>query len=138
MSGIPVRILGNGSEANVTRIGQLVTAPFAYDEVVAQTLSVNNQAYNFFEPIVGQQFVVTTILLTADSNVATSTDITVYESSSVSDTTVDKLILFVELLKNDYRDLIGLNLLITEGKYLNIKMDDNDVRVTVMGYYVPA
>ena len=47
--GIPVRIVGAVGEANVTRRGQLVTAPFDFDEVSAQTINLNNTAFNFFK-----------------------------------------------------------------------------------------
>ena len=140
---IEVEILGTDEHgelhnARVTPIGQLVTAPFSYDEVVALTVDTNNTAFNFFKPKIRMKFVAVVILLTADSNVTGSTVIDVYEADSEDSTTIDKSILHIDLLKNDYRDLIGLNLLISEGKYLNVKVDDNDVSVTIMGYYVPT
>ena len=129
---------GHLARANVTPLGQLVTAPFSYDEVMADTLDSNGVAFNFFKPKTRKRFVVTVILLTADSNVTGSSIIDVYESSAIDDTTIDKSILHIDLLKNDYRDMIGLNLLISEGKFLNAKCDDNDVSITIMGYYVPT
>ena len=136
----PVHIIdGSGSKkrVGVTKIGQLVVGAFAYDEVVAKTSTVDDTAVNFYGPKVGEQFVITTILLTADSNVVGSSVIDVYEASSATSTVVDKSILFIDLLKNNFRDIIGLNLLITEGKYINLKADDSDVSATIMGYYVP-
>lgn len=129
--------IGSQHKACVTSIGQLVVAPFKYDEVVAKTSAVDNTAVNFYAPKMGEQFVVTTILLTADSNVQPSAVIDVYEASSSTSTVVDKSILFIDLLKNEFRDLIGLNLLITKGKWVNLKADDSDVSATIMGYYIP-
>ena len=129
---------GHIAKVNVTPLGQLVTAPFAYDQVVAMTLDSANTAFNFFKPKSKKKFVVTVILLTADSNVTGSSVIDVYEASSVGELTIDKSILHIDLLKNDYRDLIGLNLLTTEGKFINAKCDDEDVSITMMGYYVPT
>ncbi len=133
-----VDIHGVKTTVKVTRLGQLVTGSLKYDEVVALTADVINTGYNFYLPKAHQQFVVTTILLTADSNVTGSTLIDIYEASAVDSITIDKSILHVEILKNGSRDIIGLNLLIAEGKYLNVKVDDDDVFVTIMGYYVPA
>lgn len=136
MTGIPVRILGGG-EAKITQIGQMITAPFSYDEAVAKTLTVDDTPINFFVPVVGKQFVVTSILLTSDSNVQASAIIDVYEATSLTDSVIAKSILHIDLLKNDHRDFIGLNLLVTAGRYLNIKADDSDVSATIMGYYIP-
>lgn len=140
---IPVEITGvdthgHNHSVKVTPLGQLVTAPFAYDEVVALTLDTANTAFNFFKPKIRKKFVTTVILLTADSNVTGSSVIDVYETSAEDSLVIDKSILHIDLLKNDDRDIIGLNLLISEGKFLNVKCDDNDVSVTIMGYYTPT
>ena len=129
---------GHISKVNVTPLGQLVTAPFAYDEISSQVLSSTGTAYNFFKPKTRSKFVVSVILISADRSVTTSTLVEVYEASAEDSTVIDKSILNVDLLKSSYRDIIGLNLLISEGKYLNVKTDDADVSLTIMGYYVPT
>ena len=102
---------GHIASVNVTPLGQLVTAPFSYDEVVSA----------------------------ADRTIgASGVLIEVYESSAEDSLVVDKSIMNIDLLKNTSRDVVGLNLLVTEGKYLNVKCDDTDVSVTLMGYYVPT
>ena len=68
---------------------------------------------------------------------STDTTVVIYEATTASTATVSKTILNVEMLKNSYRDITGLNLLITAGRYVNGKCDDDDVFVTLMGYYVP-
>ena len=135
----PTHILdGSGGKygAKVTSIGQLVVGPIKYDEVVAKTSTVDDTAVNFYEPRAGHQFVITGILLTADSNVVGSAITTVYEASSLTETTVDKTIMFIDLLKNTNRDVVGLNILVTEGKFINLKADDSDVSAVIMGYYI--
>ena len=134
---IPVRIEDGGNQAKISQIGGLVTAPYDYDTVVAKTSAVDDTAVNFYPPLPNKQFVVTSVLLTADSNVVGSSVIDVYEATSLSDTVIEKSILHIDLLKNEHRDIIGLNLLITAGKYLNLKADDSDVSATIMGYYIP-
>ena len=130
---------GSGSKVRtkVTSIGQVVTAPYSYDEVSAGTLDVDNTAVNFFGPKVGQQFVLTTILLTANKNVTTDCTVDIYEATTATATVVTKSIVNIEMLKNTGRDITGLNLLISEGSYINGKTDDDDVFVTLMGYYIP-
>jgi len=128
---------GSGKLAKVTSTGQLVTAPYAYDEIVTKTSAVDNTAVNFYKPKAGEQFVITAILLTADSNVVGSAITEVYEATAEDSTTVSKSILLVDLIKNQNRDVTGLNILVTEGRYLNIKADDSDVSAVITGYYVP-
>jgi len=128
---------GSGADAKVTSLGQLVTAPYAYDSVVAKTSTVDDTAVNFYLPKAGEQFVITGILLTADSTVVGSAVITVYEADSATETTVSKTILLIDLLKNRDRDITGLNILVTAGKFVNLKADDSDVSAVITGYYVP-
>lgn len=128
---------GTKNKARVSPIGQLVTAPFAYDEVANANMSSANTAYNLFKPKSGQQFVIKTILITTKKDVTTDEIIDIYESSSLTSTTISKSILQVELLKSTDRDLVGLNLLITDGKFVNAKADDATTLVTIMGYYIP-
>ena len=137
MAGIPVELKDGGNSALITEQGQQIIAPFDYDEVVALTSAVDNTAVNFFLPEVGKQFIVRVILLTADSNITGSAIIDVYEATSITDTVIAKSILHIDLLKNDHRDFIGLNLRLTAGRYLNLKADDSDVSATIMGYYIP-
>jgi len=128
---------GSGTNAKVTPIGQVVTAPYAYDDVSTKTLDVDDTAVNFYLPKAGQQFVVTTILLTANKNVTTDCTVVIYEADDPTETTVTKTILNIEMLKNTSRDITGMNLLVSKGKFVNGKTDDDDVFCTIMGYYIP-
>ena len=130
---------GNGNEAKVTSRGELIVSPLGYSESYAVTATVNNQGYNFTTPGTDKRFVITAILLTTDKNVgANGATISIYEASSATETTVDKEILTVEMLKQTNRDITGLNLIVTEGKWLNVKTDDNNLYATVLGYYIEA
>ena len=137
----PTYILDGGgtkTKACVTSNGQLVTAPISYDQVSTKTLDTDDVPVNFFRPLAGKQFVITVITLNANKNVATDTVVDIYEALSIDATTVTKSILNVELLKNSSFILPPLNLLISEGMWVNGKADDDDVFVTIMGYYVPT
>ena len=130
---------GSSQSACVTGRGQLVVSPLSYSLAYPITAAIDNQAYNFVEPQAGKRFVVTDILLYANKGVgASDATVDVYEADSATETTIVKSILAIEMNKNTSRDLIGLNLIISEGKWLNIKTDDNTVFATVMGYYVAA
>ena len=129
---------GNRVKASVTKNGQLVVGPYAYDEVSSQSLATDNVAVNFFGPKAGFQFVLTTILLNAKKTVTTDGLVEIYEATSSTSAVVAKSILAIEMLTNSVRDITGLNLLVSEGVYINGKTDDNVVNGTLMGYYIPV
>jgi len=130
-------ILGeNGATARVTKSGELVVAPLAYDEVANQTLDSAGVAENFFTPISQKQFVVTGIVANADKAVTTDVVVDVYEADSLTSTTIDKSIFHFEMLKNGDKDLIGLRILVNSGMFINAKADDANVNMTVTGYYI--
>lgn len=129
----------SGNRAIVTRYGQLVTSPVDYSTPVAKTLDVINTAYNFIEPTMDQSIVITDIILTANKNVgAGDATVTIYEADSIDTTTSTKDILNLEMIKQSNLVLTGLNLIITEGFFVNAKTDDDDVFVTIMFYRVPV
>ncbi len=137
----PINIQDNetGNRATVTRFGQLVVAPVDYSAPVAQTLDLVNTAYNFVEPKAKQNIVITDIILTANKNVgASDATVVVYEADAPDTTTSTKDILNLEMIKQSNLPLTGLNLLITEGAFVNAKTDDDDVFVTIMYYRVPV
>ncbi len=138
---IDVNILdgsGNGRKAKVTPIGQLVTAPASYDETVFKELAVDDTAYNFYDAKAGEQFVVTGVLFRADKQVSSTVDATVviYEATTDSTTTVSKVLIQFAVVQGDIINATPLNILVAEGRYVNAKTTDDDIHMTIMGYYV--
>lgn len=131
---------GNDYMVKVTSRGQLVTAPLDFSDAHSVSATVINTAYNFVKPKSGKRFVITDILLNADNAVGTNPGATVvlYETDSLTSTTPTKTILSIELIKQTNRDITGLNLIVTEGVWLNIKTNDNNINATVLGYFVEA
>lgn len=128
---------GTSNQVIVTARGQLVTSPLDYSLAYNATAGTANVAANLVVPITSKGFVVTSIHMYANKNVgAGDATVVLYEASSATTTTVDKTVFQAEMPKNSSRDLTGLNLFITAGKWLNIKTDDDDVYATVLGYYV--
>lgn len=136
MSGL-FRIIGSsGAFAEVTKSGELVVAPLHYNEITNQTLDSAGVAENFFTPKSNFQFVITGIVANADKSVTTDVVVDVFEADSLTSATIDKSIFHFEMLKNGDKDLIGLNILINEGVFINAKADDANVNMTIMGYYI--
>lgn len=138
---LPIRLVDGktGVSASVSKLGQFTTAPFAYDETVFNELATDNVAFNFYTPKAGKQFVVTGISAVADKQVSStvSADVVVYEATSSSTTTVDKILFQTAMVQDQINILIPLNILVTAGKYINAKTTDDDIHMTIMGYYIP-
>jgi hypothetical protein len=130
---------GSGQKACVSTRGELVVGKVDYSTSYAIEATAAATAYNFVGPISAKRFVITDILLYANKNVgAGDASVQVYEADSSTSTTITKTILDIEMVKQTARDMTGLNLIVTEGKWVNIKTDDATIFASVMGYYVRA
>jgi hypothetical protein len=128
---------GNGKIAKVSRYGQLVTAPIDYSLAYNATAAVANTAYNLVGPVSGKRFVIDSILLYANKNVgAGDATVEVYEATGADVTAVSKSIFTAEMVKQTSRDITGVNIIVSAGKWVNVKTDDDDVFATITGYYV--
>jgi len=128
---------GSSRKAHVSSSGELIVNKVDYSSAYSLTADVINTGYNFVPPQFNKRFVVTDILLYANKNVGVNdATVVLYEADSATSTTSTKTILNIEMQKNSSRDITGLNLIISEGKWVNIKTDDDDIFATLMGFYV--
>ncbi len=133
-----VLIGGNGKAVGVTSIGQLVTAPFAYNDTVFKELAEPDTAYNFYLPRASERFVISSVLFRADKQVSSTVDATVviYEATTDSTVTVSKVLIQFAVVQGDIINATQLNLLVAEGRYVNAKTDDDDIHMTILGSYI--
>ena len=129
---------GNGNKAKVTNSGEVVVSPLSYNETSFNTMDIIDTAYNFFEPLPNKQFVITGMLVFADKDVGDASDtvIIVYEASDNTTTTVDKILLQFGMGKLTSLPFPSLNLLVNPGKWISAKTGDDDVHMTILGYYI--
>ena len=130
---------GRDGEVMVTDIGQLIVAPFSYDEVVFKELAAADTAYNFYGPKQSKKFIITGIVLKADKQVSASTDadIVVYEANAPDTTTVSRVLFQVAAVSGDQVVLLPLNIAVSRNVWVNAKTSDDDIHMTITGYYVP-
>lgn len=130
---------GKAYKAKVSSIGEIVTGPFTYDDASFKLLDVADTAYNFYKPVVGKQFIIKGIFLKANKLVSNVTDATiiVYEATSDSSTTVSKVLFQTSMTSGDIVSANPVNIIVTEGLYLNGKTDDDDVAMNIIGHYIP-
>ena len=131
----------HNTKAKITKRGQTVIAPLAYSKFYSASAVVVDTAYNLVLPKPGKKFVITDIILAADKGVSGTNGaiVEVYEAEAPDTITVSTSIYTDEILKLDRVVLTGLNVLIvTEGRWINVKTNDNTVRASIAGYYIAA
>lgn len=131
---------GTPAQVKVTSIGQIVISPYAYDESKFNELAAANTAYNFYTPKAGEQFVITGVFAVADKQVSSSVsaDLVVYEATADDTTSVSKVLIQTAIVQDQIQAIMPLNILVSEGKYVNAKTTDDDVHMTIFGYYIPT
>ena len=129
---------GHGTEACVTKSGELVVSPLNYEQTKFNELAEDDTAYNFYVPESDKQFGITGMLVYGDKEVASATNATVviYEASAPNTVTVDKVLVQIEIGRNQGFPLFPLRILVSPGVYINAKTDDDDVHMTIMGFYI--
>ena len=143
---LPVRLIGRctttsaENNASITSRGALVVAPYAYDLSSFKELADDNVPQNFYKPVPHKRFVLTGIIATADKQVGASDDatVTLYEASSPTATAQDKIIIEFVLTQSTVVSLLPLNIIVSEGKFVNGVTDNDDIHMNVMGYFVPG
>ena len=134
---MPIEIVnGHGNVAKVTPFGELVVAAAAPNISRHQTMALVDTAYNFAEPVHSKNMRLENILIYANKGVGVNdATVIIYTANAIDSLVAIDIILTIELPKYASRDLIGLNLELPEGVFLNAKTDDNTVYATMMGYY---
>jgi hypothetical protein len=123
----------------VSSRGQLAVSPLDFSTFYTGSVTVNNTAVNLIGPKAGKRFVITEIILTGDRSIATNGAVTkVYEATDNSTATVDKLIYEDEIGKQSRAVLTGLNVIVSQARWVNVVADDVIVRANVAGYYIDA
>jgi hypothetical protein len=129
----------NGGTAKVTKRNQLVTAPLEFSTFYTASVTVNDTAANLVGPKAGKRFVITEIILTGDRSIAANGAVAkIYEAANDSTATVSTLIYEDEIAKQTRAVLTGVNIIVSEGVWINVVADDTIVRANIAGYYIDA
>jgi hypothetical protein len=129
-----------GKSARIVAGGALAIAPPHASLSFNATLGVDDTAVNIVPAKGDHVFCLTGILLTANQNVSNTTSATIQVyTASASDTAVadaSKILFTVPLGRNDTRDITGILLETDVGQYINAETTDDDIFITVLGYYI--
>lgn len=138
MIGVKLKDSDSGDMARVTPRGQVVVSPLEYSQFYFGATASNDVPVNIVTPLTKKNFVIDAIVLSADRSIAANgVIIDIYENSiGPTDTTITKQILQQEMIKQSVLAIPDLNILITAGRWINIKSDDVIVRCNISGYFV--
>lgn len=138
---MPTRLEGaDGNTVRVSRSGELVVSPIAYDETSFQELGEINTAYNFYPPIPKKQFIITGMLAIADRDIGTGNNstVTIYEATDPNSLTIEREILKFEIARLQVITFTPIRVIVRKGYYINGQCDDDDVHINLTGYYLDA
>jgi hypothetical protein len=129
--------LGTGIFNGVTSVGECLIAGFGDLKNLSSYQNMTTTgAYNFYKPIIGQQFIITSVVFSGDAN----STITIYEAANKSTLIADKIVFQINLRTNTTVVIplpFGGFLPVSEGEYLNAFTDNTIVSMNIVGYYQP-
>ena len=139
---ITVKLKGGrtGNQVEVTEVGELATGDLHFSKFYLGICVANDTAVNVVPPLAGKKFIIKSMILSADRSVGASGAVTdVFESTTgPTDGTIDVQIIQEEMAKQTRMNTTPLNIVVTEGSWVNVKADDVIVRCNISGYYVDA
>lgn len=104
------------------------------------TLGTDDTVVNVVPAKADYVFCLTALLFTGNKNINTNVDATVQVYIGASETTTaanaDRALITVPVAQSSSRDITGILLETTEGKWINAVTSDDDVFVTALGYYI--
>ncbi len=134
-----VEIIGTEGKVRVSSNGELIVRGFDYFEAFRANLNVVDQAFNLVEPQGGKQFVVTGLAISGNRDIGVNGSILViYDADSVTSLTVLNDSIDLEVPKSTVLPFLQPNIILGEGVFINAKCDDDAVRVSLFGFFVPA
>lgn len=129
---------GKSYGAKVTSRGQLVVAPLSFSDAYSELLDTDNSIVNIVPADSGNQFVITAIIASGNKNVGTDGSfVEIFEADSDGGDSEKELFDFI-IARNANLPVTPLNLITNEGKWINARCDDDDVYLTICGYYIEA
>lgn len=127
----------NGKAVRVSDFGELITTPAGYDDIVSKDITAAGTASNFYAPVSSSQFVITAIRVKATQSVSNTVDcvVEVYEADSPTSTTVDRALFTEYVVRGEAATITG-RILVAGDKWVNVKVSDPTVIVSILGYYI--
>lgn len=129
-----------GRSVGVVTGGALAVAPIHPSLPFNAELATDDVVVNVVAAKADSVFCVTAIFLTGNKNIdqTTASTVSIYTADNETDGVADALtiMLSVPVAKNAYRPYTPVLIEAEEGKWINAVASDDDVFVTILGYYL--
>jgi hypothetical protein len=131
---------GGNFPAKVTFRNQLVTAPLEFNDTYYAMLDTITIPFNLITPRTGKQFVIDGLIISGDRNINNTTGaiVSIFEADAADSAVSTKQIFSLDVGRLDRGNATGLNIITTEGVWINATTDDTNISVTLIGYYIEA
>lgn len=137
---IQSRIVGGvkRNEAVVTELGEVAVSPLFFSKFYNGATAANDVPVNIVPPKHGMIFIIKAIILSGDRSIGASGAVTaLYENNTSGVDTVQESVIITEEIGKQTRMVVsGVNIAVTQGKWVNLVSDDVIVRCNIEGYYV--
>ena len=131
---------GNGRQAKVVLGNALAINPPHPDLAFNAELGTDDVVVNIVPAKADHIFCITALLLTGNKNIDQSIDavVEIYTADSESTAAASSIssLFLVPVARSSSRDITGILAETPEGKWINGVTSDDDVFVTILGYYV--
>ena len=132
----------NGNTVKLVMGNALAVGPSDPSKAFNAELAVDDTAINIVPAVADKLFCITGIILTGNKNISTSVDavVTIYESDTATPAAgpIAPLvtIMTIPVARSGQIVLTGITLTTETGRYINGITTDDDVFVTILGYYL--
>ncbi len=136
----PVNIIdqGTGAVVKVGLGGALTVGPPSASKTFNAELAIDATPVNIVPAQAGKTFCVTGLIITGDKNISTVDDaiVTIYEASDDATATSLVDIIIVPVARSSQTVITGILLETRVATYINGVTSDDNVFVTILGFYV--
>jgi len=128
----------SGRKGRINEAGEIVTGPSSPSTPTSvKKITVINTAVNLQVPLVNKEYRITSMFISSDKSVNINGAIVkIYEADEEDSRVATKDLLEINLQRQDKMPATGLNMIISEGAYLNAESDETTITITIAGYYV--
>lgn len=130
----------SGLTGKITKGNALAVGPAFPSKAYNATLGTDDVPVEIVKAKSAKVFYITGIILTGNKNISGTVDAVVelFEATADDQTVSQNDILVIPVGKSAQTVITGLVLEVDEGRFIMAKTSDDDVLVTILGYYVEA